>query len=435
MLNKEQNELLTCVGPGTPMGSLMRQYWLPGLLSSELEEADGAPLRVRLLGEDLIAFRDSSGRVGLLGDHCPHRGASLFFGRNEEHGLRCVYHGWKFDVAGSCLDMPNEPPESNFKHKVRALAYPCVERGGIIWAYMGPREEPPPLPDLEPNMLADGEWTVSAVQRECNYFQGLEGDIDTSHAQFLHHGGVRTQDARPGTFMYYRLQDKAPRYSVVDTDFGTMYGAYRPAEEDSDYWRIACFLLPCYTIIPTGALGDQVALNAWVPMDDEHTLYIRMSRRDPRAVARVREAGAVAAMEFEPQSTDRYGRFRLTSSQRNDYRIDRQRQRAKSSFTGVDGIYVQDQMVTESMGAIVDRSNEHLGSSDSMIIRSRQRLMSAAKAFADLGETPPGVDDPSVFHVRGGGILLPREADWLEATEELRKAFVHHPEIDPSIVG
>jgi phthalate 4,5-dioxygenase len=214
-----------------------------------------------------------------------------------------------------------------------------------------------------------------------------------------------------------------------------MYGAYRPAEEDSDYWRIACFLLPCYTIIPTGALGDQVALNAWVPMDDEHTLYIRMSRRDPRAVARVREAGAVAAMEFEPQSTDRYGRFRLTSSQRNDYRIDRQRQRAKSSFTGVDGIYVQDQMVTESMGAIVDRSNEHLGSSDSMIIRSRQRLMSAAKAFADLGETPPGVDDPSVFHVRGGGILLPREADWLEATEELRKAFVHHPEIDPSIVG
>ena len=154
MLTSEDNELLCRVGPGTPMGDLMRQYWIPALLSSELPEPDGPPVRVRLLGENLIAFRDTSGKVGLIQNHCPHRGASLFFGRNEEDGLRCVYHGWKFDATGACVDMPSEPAESNFKAKVRARAYPCVERNGVVWAYMGPRPTPPPLPDLEPNMLA-----------------------------------------------------------------------------------------------------------------------------------------------------------------------------------------------------------------------------------------------------------------------------------------
>src|SRR5438067_12960854 len=156
MLTKEENELLCRVGPGTVMGNLMRQYWVPALLSSELPEPDSAPLRVRLLGENLIAFRDSSGQVGLLDQACPHRGASLFFGRNEEEGLRCVYHGWKYDVSGQCVDMPSEPSESNFKSKIKATAYPCRERGGVIWAYLGPREVPPPLPDIEANMLPEG---------------------------------------------------------------------------------------------------------------------------------------------------------------------------------------------------------------------------------------------------------------------------------------
>src|SRR5437762_689955 len=155
MLTREENELVSRVGPGTPMGDLMRRYWLPALLSRELPAPDSDPVRVLLLGERLIAFRDSTGRVGLLAHNCPHRGASLFFGRNEESGLRCVYHGWKFAVDGTCVDMPNEPAESDFKQKVKAVAYPCRERGGIVWAYMGPRSDPPPLPDLEPNMLPD----------------------------------------------------------------------------------------------------------------------------------------------------------------------------------------------------------------------------------------------------------------------------------------
>src|SRR5438093_3826395 len=173
-----ENELLRRVGHGTPMGELMRQYWIPALASTELPAQDGPPIRLKLLCEELIAFRDSAGRVGLLGNHCPHRGASLFFGRNEEEGLRCVYHGWKYDVTGQCVDMPSEPPESSFKSRVRATAYPCRERGGVVWAYMGPRSEPPPLPDLEPNMLPDGQWNVNATMRECNYFQAMEGDID-----------------------------------------------------------------------------------------------------------------------------------------------------------------------------------------------------------------------------------------------------------------
>jgi nitrite reductase/ring-hydroxylating ferredoxin subunit len=196
MLSHEDNELLCRIGPGTPMGNLMRQYWVPAALSSELPEPDGPLLRVRLLGEDLIGFRTTSGAVGLLPNSCPHRGASLFYGRNEDDGLRCVYHGWKFDVTGQCVDMPSEPIGTTYQSKVRAKAYPCVERGGVIWAYLGPRSTPPPLPDLEPNMLAGS--TLQIYQRECNWVQALEGDIDTCHTVFLHLGHVAADDTPPG---------------------------------------------------------------------------------------------------------------------------------------------------------------------------------------------------------------------------------------------
>src|SRR5579862_2201384 len=206
MLNAEENDTISRVGPDTPMGKLMREYWQPAMLSSELPAPDCTPVRIMLLGEKLIAFRDSNGQVGLLANHCPHRGASLFFGRNEECGLRCVYHGWKFDVTGRCVDMPNEPPESNFKDKVRATAYPCRERGGVVWAYMGPREEPPALPDLEPNMLAEEESYIGPIFQDCNWLQALEGDIDTSHVSFLHGGTTKLEETTPGTFQHYMVK-------------------------------------------------------------------------------------------------------------------------------------------------------------------------------------------------------------------------------------
>ncbi|MGH2363472.1 MAG: Rieske 2Fe-2S domain-containing protein, partial [Chloroflexota bacterium] len=272
MLSQQDNELVTQVGPGTLMGGLMRQYWIPTLLSSELPAPDCDPLRVMVLGEQLIAFRDSNGKVGLVANACPHRGASLFFGRNEDCGLRCVYHGWKFDVSGECVDMPNEPAESNFKHKVRATAYPCVERGGMVWSYLGPRRPTPELPDFEGIGLPEGEYRVNAVQRECNWLQALEGDVDTCHIGFLHGGHRKLEQAKPGTFAYYSLRDRAPRYAVVDTDYGAMYGAYRDAEPGHEYWRIAQFLMPFYTMPPQNVLGLRTGPRAWVPMDDTHTL-------------------------------------------------------------------------------------------------------------------------------------------------------------------
>src|SRR5205085_8982049 len=220
------------------------------------------PLKVRLLGENLIAFRTTSGAVGLVSNACPHRGASLFFGRNEEEGLRCVYHGWKFDVIGQCVDMPSEPAESNFKSKIKATAYPCVERFGTIWAYMGPREVPPPLPDLEANMTENS--SVSVLKRNCNWMQGWEGEMDTVHAAFLHFGAMKPEESPAGTFGYYERRTRDAKFSVMESEFGTTYGAYRPAEADTYYWRIAHCLFPFFSMIPTGVLGREVRFSCYV---------------------------------------------------------------------------------------------------------------------------------------------------------------------------
>jgi phthalate 4,5-dioxygenase oxygenase subunit len=433
MLRKADNELLCRVGPGTPMGELMRQYWLPAARSDEVV-ADGRPLRVRLLGESLVMFRDSSGRVGLMHHLCPHRRASLFYGRNEEDGLRCIYHGWKFDVEGRCVDMPSEPPESDFKRKIRARAYPCVERGGVVWTYMGPHEEPPPLPDLEGNM--DPESRVWTMIRDCNWMQALEGDIDTAHFGFLHVGHLKPEDAADDhNFMAYMLRDRSPRYATIDTEYGTCYGAYRPAMEGRRYWRIGHFMFPFYTLIPSGAIVINRRVRAWVPMDDEHTLFFQMtapegahkygwgeevadqSRRPPRG-----------AREFLPDTGDWYGRSRPLASLANDHLRDYDLQRSGRSFTGLPSVALEDQAVTESMGPLLDRDEEHLGSSDAMVIRTRRRLINAAKAFRDKGVVPPGVNEPAVYGQRGGGLFLPEDADWWESTKELRRAFVEHSE-------
>jgi phenylpropionate dioxygenase-like ring-hydroxylating dioxygenase large terminal subunit len=432
MLSTEQNEYVTRVGPGTPMGALMRQYWVPAMLSAELPRPDCPPVRVLLLGERLIGFRDSTGKVGLLANLCPHRGASLFYARNADAGLRCVYHGWKFDVTGRCLDMPSEPPDSNFKDKVRARAYPCQERGGVVWAYLGPRENPPPLPDLEANQLENS--SVVAYARDCNWLQGLEGDIDTAHVGFLHFGSDDAADAPPDTFRYWTLQDRAPRYAVLDTGYGSMYGAYRPAGPGQYYWRIAQFLFPFYTMTPTGLLGRQIIARAWVPMDDEHMMLFFM-RPEPSAELREFIEKNVKPPKLPPNTTGWLGRFRLEANEGNDYLLDRDRQERDEEYSGIEGIHTQDQAITESMGPIYDRSQEHLGSSDAMVIRVRRRLIASARALAERGATPPGVDRPEAYRQRSGGVVLDADADWVEATKDLRRAYVTHPGLDPAIVG
>src|SRR3954451_18662867 len=266
MLSAPENDFLCRTSAETPMGALMREYWIPALQSQELPTPDGPPLRFRLLNENLIGFRTTSGEIGVIANACPHRGASLFFGRNEEEGLRCVYHGWKFDVAGNCTDMPSEPAESNFKSKVHAKASPTQERGGLVWIYMGPRAVPPPLPDLEVNMLPEGQYFVGAYASECNWLQSLEGDYDTIHLGFLHQGSMRPEDLMPGSLEYYVVKNRWARYTTEDTEFGCTYGCNRPAEADTTYWRIAHFLFPFYAMIPTLALGEKKTFIVVVPV-------------------------------------------------------------------------------------------------------------------------------------------------------------------------
>jgi phthalate 4,5-dioxygenase len=437
MLSREDNELLCQVGPGTPMGTLMRQYWLPGVISTELPTPDSDPVRIRLLGENLIAFRDTNGSVGLVQNHCPHRGASLFFGRNEECGLRCVYHGWKFDTSGNCVDMPNEPAESDFKHKVKAVAYPTRERGGIIWVYMGPRDERelPPLPDLEGNMQPDQDTGIGIFQRECNYMQALEGDIDTCHVGFLHQGAISAESAPEGSWAKYALSDRAPRYKVIDVDAGVTYGTYRPADPGNTYWRVAHFLFPFYTMVAAGVLGLKVAVRAWVPIDDDHCFGLSMNKVGTQRLRGQRPTDNQVDAPILPNSTDWLGRFRFRANIGNDYEIDREKQRSMGSFTGIPSVSLEDHAVTETMGPIYDRTNERLGTSDAMIIRTRRRLISAAIALRDTGLVPPGVEQPEAYRLRSGGCVLPDSADWVEATQNLQQAFVDHEGLNLGVLG
>lgn len=421
MLSAADNEFITRVGPGTPMGNLFRQYWVPAMMSSELPKRDSRPVRVMLLGEKLIGFRDSEGRVGLIQDSCPHRGASLFFGRNEGSGIRCIYHGWKFDINGACVDMMNEPPGSEFKSRIKARTYPCVEKAGMVWTYMGPREVPPPMPALEGLDRPEDVIDVGVGMRECNWLQGLEGDIDTSHAGILHGGADKPEMVKPGTPEYYGLIDRAPRYISTDTDFGCMYGAYRPAGEGQLYWRIAQLMFPCFVNIPgTGRLD----IRMWVPMDDTHTMYyiIRRKASDPAWNHQGNRFLVYPVIKLEPENgSDWYGRFRLQQRLDNDWYVDRDAQEDLVSFSGITGVWTQDDAVTVSMGPILDREIEHLGVSDTMIIRARQRYMEAARALAEDGTVPPGVDTPELYRTRSVAAILPEDADWITGTEELRR--------------
>lgn len=422
MTTRIDNEHLTAVGPGTLMGNLMRQYWLPAFLSSEVE-ADGAPLRLMLLGEKLIAFRDSAGRVGVLDHRCPHRCASLFFGRNEEGGLRCVYHGWKFDVDGNCLEMPNVPPAQDFRGKVKARVYPARERGGLVYVYMGERKVPPPLPEIEVVLCPEEETAISCRLRACNWLQALEGDLDTSHFGFLHGGSVDPADIAPDNPDRFQILDRAPAFHVRESEWGTVAASYRPADAGRLYYRFAHFAMPFWTLYPNGPLGDNIVADVWVPMDDTHTMMFNITwkkRRPPLAL--MKDGRAIAGLgrtpRLLPNTTDWFGRWRLAANADNDYLIDRDVQR-RESFTGIDGVGQQDMAVTESMGAIIDRTLEHLAPSDRMITVTRRRLLMAARALAEDGTVPPLVDDPG--HVRGaraGDLLAAADRPWIDVYEE-----------------
>ena len=427
MSTRSDSEDLTRVGPGTVMGRFMRQYWLPALKSSELV-ADGDPVRLMLLGEKLLAFRDTQGQVGVMQHQCPHRCASLFLGRNEEGGIRCTYHGWKFDVKGRCIDMPSVPPDQDFKHKVQAKAYAVAERNGLVWVWMGDVAAggaAPPLPMIEVALLPEDQVDITFVQRRCNFVQALEGDIDTSHFGFLHVGHVDPDDIPPGHPLEHTVTDRAPQYHVRDTPWGTSYGAHRavPGEQGlQTYWRFANFMFPCWTQTPQGQFPLHVHARAWVPMDDGHTMFVFIRWRSPMPTPRTPLkngqplAGSAPSAPCAPAGTGWYDRFRLVADESNDWHLSREDQRSNRIWCGIDNIHLQDQAVTESMGPITDHDLEHLGPGDLMIARTRRRLLQAARRFAETGEPPPGVADPQVFLAsRSGYFLADPAVDWLDA--------------------
>lgn len=429
MTTPAESDILTKVGPGTSMGSLMRRYWIPAAKSSELI-SDAAPIRLMLLGEKLIAFRDTSGRVGIMDHRCPHRCASLYFGRNEANGIRCVYHGWKYDTDGNCIDMPNLPTDQEFKSKIHAKSYQVQECNGLVWVYMGDEANAPPLPGLEPVLLPETEVRIIFAQRECSWLQALEGDIDTSHFSFLHSGSIDIDDVDPDNPAKYQLSQRAPDYHVADTEWGAMYGAFRETDDpDVTYWRVAQFLFPFWTMPPDGNFDEHIITRAWVPMDDTHTMFVHISwMKNAQGIRADKDGnplpGIKVGMDYSPTDPGWLGRWRLSANASNDYMIDREVQ-ANGSFTGIDGIHLQDQAITESMGTITDHAHEHLAPSDRMITRTRKRLINAANELAKSNIAPPGSKNTDVYlGARGGDFLAPAGQEWEEAYLERMKASV-----------
>ena len=425
MLSREDNDFLCRVGPGTPMGDLIRQYWIPFLPSRDLPEPDSRPLKVRLLGEDLIAFRDSEGKVGLVDEACPHRGANMYWARNENCGLRCVYHGWKFDVSGKCVDMPNEPEESNFHEKVRLNAYPTHEVNHLIWTYMGPEPVPPPFPPFELNTLApEYVYPPHVMTEECNWVQGLEGDIDTSHIDWVH---GRLNEDKPGVKGGYRgtyHRDRRPRLEVLPTPYGGCYTGSRQHDDEGTRWhRITQFIMPFHTMI-AAAQSETVTLRAWVPIDDEHHMLISQTGRLDRPVREQEKAAYDDPFKdwggYVERTADPLTRYLTKARLANDYLIDMDLQKNHLMF-GVPFIgNIQDRAMTEAMGPIYKRWQEHLGTTDAMVIFMRRTLINAAHALREQGIVPANVTDPTLNRVRSASVLLPEGKSWIEATEDAR---------------
>ena len=432
MLPKEENELLCRVGPGTPMGNLLRQYWFPAIPSFELPAPDCPPKKVRLLGEDLVAFRDSSGQVGLLAQACPHRGASLFFGRNEEAGLRCVYHGWKFDITGACVDMPSVPAESNFKNKVRARAYPARDVNHVIWVYMGPRETPPPFPRFEICTLPIEQVSQPRLMmEEANWFQNLEGDIDSVHIDYLH-SRLQQDKLMAGGIRGFYTRDRSPDLDVVPADYGAFYSARRQWDDEGNNWhRISQLIMPFHTMI-AASNRDRVSLRSWVPIDDHYTLQIVQSGSlsgpiSPQEHASTRNIFGIVG-GYAPETSDPRSRYYTVANKNNDYLRDFELEKT-TQFCGI--IFagnLQDRAMTELMTnedgiePIYDRSKEHLGTTDSMVITARRLLIRAAKNLRDKGELPANVDNVELDRVRSASVILPANANWVEATEQARNS-------------
>jgi len=403
MLSQQDNELLTRVGPGTPMGELMRRYWIPATFSQQIPQPDGPPVRVRLLGENLVLFRDTQGRIGLIDERCPHRTASLFYGRNEDGGLRCVYHGLKFDVDGKCIDLPCVPQtgdiqKANIQAQLRVKSYPCLERGDVVWTYMGPPDRKPQFPELEWTLVPPSQRYASRHIQECNWLQALEGGFDATHLTFLHGGETDTSRRIVATL-----------YEVIATDFGFVVGTGRDPGNGSIMWNMNVMLMPFHKVISSIPHGAHV----WAPIDDESTMLYSVDFHPSRPLTEEDLARSRAGLGIHTENIP--GTDHALRNKANDYLIDRALQASGKSFTGMKGFGTQDCAIQESMGPIADRTAEHLLACDAAIVKIRRLLLQTLKDHA-AGKSLPGID-PASYRVRSGRFEAPTGEPFAEAME------------------
>lgn len=436
MLTQQENELLCLVEGDAPMGQIMRRHWLPACLTEEVAESDGDPIRVRLLGEDLVAFRDTDGRVGVLDEMCPHRRASLVLGRNEECGLRCLYHGWKMDVEGNVLEMASEPAESKMVEKVKHKAYPTHEEAGFVWVYMGPADEQPEFtaPVFQPT--PETKVSISKVIVDCNWAQILEGAIDSAHSSSLHStdmvpariGGAEANDKlwlRPST-------DKAPRLQLQKTRFGFRYAALRRPITDAkthDYVRTTLFIAPYTVQIPPNNLYDIAILH--VPIDDTHTAFHFIAWGDEATTPDTESWRKFLGTQI---GIDLDARFRKFRTRENNYWQDRRIMQLGTSYTGIRGIPNQDIAMWETMGPIADRSHDRLGASDLAIVEFRRQMVQAAKTMQQGGPAI-GTSEPRIPHYKLKSFqgVVPKETDWRQLGTAPEEAELYTTETDTEI--
>jgi phthalate 4,5-dioxygenase oxygenase subunit len=399
MLTREENELLCRIGPDRPMGRMMRRYWLPAILSEELVP-NGDPKRVRLLGENLVAWRDADGRAGLLDENCPHRGASLALARSEECGLRCLYHGWKIAVDGSVLETPPEPDEYDFRSRVRARAYEVHEAGGVVWAYMGPPGEAPPHLDFEFCALPESQRMWMKARIDCNWTQGIEGVLDNAHVAFLHADTIRPATGVATTVFDNRgrqdrpSNDLQPKMEAQNTAYGFRYASIRKPTIDPEtqrYVRVTLFVAPFYGIFPAPAGWGN--MQAFVPIDDEHTMLFFTRFKYDGPITEEERDRTYAVNGFRP-GIDLGPDYTKLRNRDNQWLQDRAAMHAGRSTSGIAGVNTEDMAVQESMGAVYDRSKEHVGTTDLAVIRMRRLLIDAAKRFDTEGAPALGLAEP-----------------------------------------
>ena len=406
MLSATDNAYLNTSEPNTPMGNYLRCHWHPVALSEEVAKPDCAPIRLKVMGEDLLLFRDSKGNTGLIEPFCAHRGADLFFGRNEECGIRCIYHGWKYDIHGNCIDMPNVPKDAAYHGKIKIKAYPTQEFADMVWAYMGPPDiQPFEVPQLEAGLVPPSHRYVTKRLVECNWTHSMEGALDTAHFSFLHMPApaFRKDDssniAADESRIRWLRNDPAPRFKIIDHEVGFLIGGARNADPGDHYWRLTQYMLPTHSITPSAMPNETYYGYSWVPIDD-HSCWMYVYAWHPDQ--------AISDEERKKYIKGGYGQFAELGpgyvplrNRSNSYLMSRDEQK-NISFTGIRGIAEQDQMAQESQGYMIDRTKENLSPTDVGIIRFRKLLLQEAKAFA-AGKKPDSPNKAKDYCVRGGG--------------------------------